>query len=371
MTTQGQRFNGGTHGNLNTNKDSLPYDHTRVKLSKPVNGTDYINATWIKTISGEDAYDELVYQDFLPYSKIRIILSQTPTNDSQPHYLKMIQDNQIDVVFQVASNKPPLDWKNVSYGNISKELTRWYDLNDTLVKQHIAIRIKEERTHYATILTFYGWLEDNEFDAEDMETAKTFLTAMTHLRNEIGKKNDTFTILAHDERGGIDGASALIVLLRLLEEIDFGLRGKRQRTGIDLEAINVFEAIKELRKKRAYMVRSFATYEFLFNTMAFYASNKTLFDEMLKKINAKDRRQKAAGRRKTSAIPTNRLTEKTAEEEIFGYSDSADDTDFEPNSYRPSPVTYVYDDVPPIMRSTSVTYVYDENKEGDRTSLIN
>ena len=371
MTTQGQRFNDGKHGKLNVNPKCLPYDHSRVKLSKPVNGTEYVNASRIQTISREGAYDELVYNDFLPYSKIGFILSQDPTQDSQPHYLKMIHDNQINVVFHVASRKPHLNWKNVSYGDISHELTGWCDLNDTLVRQNITIRIKEEKTHFATILTFHGWPEDNKFDTKEWKEAKNFLSAITHLRKEIGKKNDTFTIMAIDRSGGIDGASACIVLFRLLEDMDYGLRGttsqQHQTADIHSETINVFDTIKEMRKKRAYMIHSFATYEFLFDTLAFYARNKKMFDEMLMEIDAKEKSQKMAGRPKTSSIPTKRnmRAKKTPEEEFFGSSDSAEATDEELNNTRPSSVTYVYDEDIPIVRSTSVTYVYEEDKRGN------
>ena len=81
MTIQGERFNDDKHGKLNLDKRSLPYDHTRVKLSRPVNGIDYINASWIQTLSRDRAYDELLYNDFLPFSKIGFILAQDPTKD--------------------------------------------------------------------------------------------------------------------------------------------------------------------------------------------------------------------------------------------------------------------------------------------------
>ena len=123
-----------------------------------------------------------------------------------------------------------------------------------------------------------------------------------------------------------------------------------------------------MRKKRAYMIHSFATYEFLFDTLAFYARNKKMFDEMLMEIDAKEKSQKMASRPKTSTIPTKRnmRAKKTPEEEFFGSSDSAEATDEELNNTRPSSVTYVYDDDLQIVRSTSVTYVYEDEKRSSR-----
>ena len=378
MTIQGERFNDDKHGKLNLNQKSLPYDHTRVKLSRPVNGIDYINASWIQTLSRDRAYDELVYNDFLPFSKMAFILAQDPTQDSEPHYLQMIHDQQINFVFHVSSEKPPINWKNVSYGDISKTLLENCDLNDTLLKQKIKICIKDEKTHYVTILTFFGWPENNQFQTSN---SSSFLAAITHMRKEIGKKHDTLTIMSHDGNGGIDGASAFVVLFRLLEDVDFALRGTKlqqgQQTADASESINIFETIKELRKKRARMVHSFATYEFLFSTLAFYASNKNQFDEMLTKIdpsgnpNVKPRKTVTRRINATGSRKEEIRTRKDAEEELFGesYSD-IDDIDEDTSNTRPTSVTYVYDDDSSKARPSSITYVYEDDKQQNRSPSV-
>ena len=65
------------------------------------------------------------------------------------------------------------------------------------------------------------------------------------------------------------------------------------------------------------MIHSFPTYEFLFDTIEFYANNKKTYDEMLMEINATDRLQKIASRRNTTNISANpsMRTKRTAEEE--------------------------------------------------------
>ena len=378
MTIQGERFNDDKHGKLNLDKRSLPYDHARVKLSRPVNGSDYINASWIQILSRDRAYDELLYNDFLPFSKIGFILAQDPTPDSEPHYLQMIHDQQINVVFQVGSKKPPLNWKNVSYGDISKTLIESCDLNETLLRQKIKICIKDEKTHYVTILTFFGWPENGQFSTEN---SNNFLAAITHMRKEIGKKHDTLMVMSNDENGGIGGASAFLVLFRLLEEVDFALRGTNLQQGQQAanasETINIFETIKELRKKRARMVHSFATYDFLFNTLAFYASNKNQFDEMLTKTDATgsrdDKPRKTVTRRIGAAGSQNKeiRKRKDAEKELFGdsYSD-IDDIDEDPINVRPTSVTYVYDDGSSMVRPSSITYVYEDEKQQNRSPSV-
>ena len=102
------------------------------------------------------------------------------------------------------------------------------------------------------------------------------------------------------------------------------------------------------------MIHSFATYEFLFKTLAFYASNKQLFDNILTKI---DTRSKNDHQKTTTHKNT---TTRTAEEEIFGYSDSdgSDDTDDATSEDQPLVETcvYVYDEEPAILGSSSEIY---------------
>ena len=95
MTSQGKRYNSGGNGKLNVDKLVLPYDQNRVILKTPVNGVDYINANWITRINKERVYEELIYNDYLPYAKINFILTQDPTVDSEAHYLRMIFEQEM------------------------------------------------------------------------------------------------------------------------------------------------------------------------------------------------------------------------------------------------------------------------------------
>ena len=125
------------------------------------------------------------------------------------------------------------------------------------------------------------------------------------------------------------------------------------------------------------MVHSFATYEFLFNTLAFYASNKNQFDEMLTKTDATgsrdDEPRKTVTRRigATGSRSKEIRKRKDAEEKLFGdsYSD-IDDIDEEPMNARPTSVTYVYDDDSSMMRTSSITYVYEYDKQQNRPPSV-
>ena len=74
---QGQRYN--KIGGLNLVPINLPFDHNRIKLKRPINGCDYINANWITPQFNDNAtYDELIYTSYLPCNKIQFAVGQEP-----------------------------------------------------------------------------------------------------------------------------------------------------------------------------------------------------------------------------------------------------------------------------------------------------
>ena len=115
---QGRRYNDGKNGKLNINKKFLPYDQTRIKLKTPINGVDYINASWIQTAN--NIYDD-VYE-FLPSSKINFLLTQDPTPDTHQHYYQMLFEQKVDLVVHIGSNENLTKWKKISHGTITIEL---------------------------------------------------------------------------------------------------------------------------------------------------------------------------------------------------------------------------------------------------------
>ena len=281
--SQGKRYNDGKSGRFNIDKNILPYDQTRVKLKSPINGVDYINASWIKKIQEENHYDDLY--NFLTTSKMNILLAQDPTADTKQHFYQMIFEQHVDIIVHIGSDENLSLWKKRSYGNISKNLIERVELETNVIREKIHILMKRNEavnTHETVVYHFTSWPETDQFRGAD---SKALLTLIGLITRDIGKPTKEFTILAHDSYGGVKGASTFIVLLQLVQELDTkmkvraqGLRDiSREREN---EYINLFKTLKELRKQRAHMVSTLANYKFLLTTLANYCQNKSTFDKV-------------------------------------------------------------------------------------------
>ena len=67
----------------------LPYDKNRVKLQEQIDGSDYINASWISKDS------DLGYGG--SPSEVSFITSQGPTDKTSSQHLQMITENKVDI----------------------------------------------------------------------------------------------------------------------------------------------------------------------------------------------------------------------------------------------------------------------------------
>ena len=143
--SQGRRHNDGRNGVMNVNENILPYDQSRVKLKTPINGFDYINASWVKKVKEHNVYDD-VY-DFLSASKMNFILTQDPTKDTEKHFYQMIFEQQVDIIVHIYSDNKVPKWKKKTHGNITRELVERIRLENNIVREKIEIVfVQNERT---------------------------------------------------------------------------------------------------------------------------------------------------------------------------------------------------------------------------------
>lgn len=75
----------------------LPYDANRVQLNEAINGTDYINASWISkgTPPGARMPNACTGASF--------IAAQGPTVKTSPSYLQMIYENKVDIIVMLTN----------------------------------------------------------------------------------------------------------------------------------------------------------------------------------------------------------------------------------------------------------------------------
>ena len=74
---------------INRYTNILPYDKNRVKLLEPINGCDYVNASWIT----EGSHNKDV-----ACPNISFMSCQGPTEYTAPHHLQMIYENNVDII---------------------------------------------------------------------------------------------------------------------------------------------------------------------------------------------------------------------------------------------------------------------------------
>ena len=83
----------------------LPYDHNRIKLMDPIDGSDYVNASLILLSN----YNDPDRASLMPNSvKVSFIASQGPTIDTCVHHLQMIHEQEVDVVIMLTKAKEAL-----------------------------------------------------------------------------------------------------------------------------------------------------------------------------------------------------------------------------------------------------------------------
>ena len=166
-------------------------------------------------------------------------------------------------------------------------------------------------SHPVTVYHFSAWPSHDQFNEVD---SKNILTLISLIQRDIGKPTKEFTMASHDASGGVTGASTFIVLFQLQQELYTKLNVRKQ--GLmdsdekrEIEYINIFDKVNELRKNRAHMISTFSNYQFLMTTLAYYAKNKPTFDEMLKMVDpsAKQRRTNQNNRRTTGQSLTNEI----------------------------------------------------------------
>ena len=343
--SQGKRYNNGKMGKFNINNDIIPYDQTRVKLKTPINGIDYINASWIQRVKETGIYDD-VYE-FLPSEKINFLLTQDPTPDTEQHFYQMMYEQQVDIIVHVGSDKNLPKWDKLKYGNISKKMIKSVQLDQNLIRENFDIFVKHKKStinHPITAYHYTAWPTTDDF--EDIDS-KNFLTMISLIKADIGKPTKEFTIASHDSSGGVEGASTFIILYQMLQDLNTKLNVRKLELGktptgtTETEYVNIFEKVNEVRKQRAHMVSKFSNYKFLLTCLAHYAKNKESFDEIQTKFEKSTEKIQLTA--SISDESKNLMNDDSvyvySEESEYAYSDVIEDPYYDDNS------TYYKDDI--------------------------
>ena len=275
---QGKRFN--KLGSLNLVRTVLPFDHNRVKLRNPIDGYDYVNASFIsQDISEDSTYDEVLYSSTLSCSKIKIIVGQDPLPHTFKHHWSLVHENVLD--FVVDFKKSPLKVGKVyRFGEISVRVLDQKKMSPFLSKTEIRLfnisAPGAQFMHNTKVYHFYGWPEESTI-ADDQING--IVSALVLLRNEIRVELDNAKIMIHDKEGGIGPAAVIATLLKLFETIDDSLTDKNEIKK-SAEKLAIFDTVNKLRMDRANMVLNFETYTAIYQCVEHYGHQRLTLQKL-------------------------------------------------------------------------------------------
>ena len=276
-TSQGKRYN--KDGNLNLIPEILPFDHNRVKIKSPIDGCDYINATWLTNTSEDSTYDELIFTTYQPYKNINFIVGQDPIPATMQHHFRLIIENKIDLVVSFGDKESPSNF-NVGETYAFKDVCLKIR-NRTKIAEHLC-RTEMTITHTAATglqtmhnFVYFDFVNFPKNGITSTEDAENLVKSICTIRSELKHQATSLKVFAHDSRGGVQGASTFVVLYGLMQEIDEGMTEDGQIRN-EVENLDVFRAVNRLRKDRAHAIEDFCTYQGLLHCLNYYGSKRSV-----------------------------------------------------------------------------------------------
>ena len=299
---QGRRYN--KIGFFNLVPENLPFDHNRVKLKNPVEGCDYVNASWLSNASDDPTYDEEIYTSYLSRKDIKFAIGQNPIPATMQHHYQMILENQIDIIvgFSRQSDEPLQVGKTCRFNEMSLTIESRNQISDHLFETKIVVRKTTasgvQNVHHAVCFEIVGVAIHG---MESSDYAKKLVSSICLIRNEMKKKTTCFKVFVSDPRGGVQGAAAFVVLYDLLQQVDEGLTGN-DKVKSSVTTIDVFDTVNMLRQDRANAIEDYETYKSLFHCLNHYGPNRRFIQQQVfKKVIGKHERHKEAGEKNTAS----------------------------------------------------------------------
>ena len=275
--SQGKRYN--KTGFFNLIPENLPFDHNRVTLKSPINGCDYVNATWLANASEDLTYDELIYTTYLSFKNIKFAIGQDPIPATMQHHFRLIVENQIDLVIRISDKDSPTEFQvgsTLSFNELSLKIRNTSKINDYLVRTKMTVMdltaAGDQKLHNFVYFDVISCSKDGVTSTADFEN---LVKSICSIRAELKNESSFLKVFAHDSRGGVQGASAFVVLYRLMQQIDEGVT-ENGRVKQGAEHLDVFNAVNQLRKERANAIEDFDTYQGLLHCLNYYGLNRSI-----------------------------------------------------------------------------------------------
>ena len=272
--SQGQRYN--KVGGFNQVQSNLPFDHNRIRLKPPIDGCDYINANWLSTDSDPSPYDELIYTSYLPFNRVKFAIGQEPLSITKNHHFSMLHQCRFDiaVAFTAEAKTDLLQAGNeYNFPNATVKVLERVRVGENLSRtEMILCNVSDIGLKYEHQLTYFEY-ENWKTDSITFEETHALVTSMCMIRNEMNQQNNSQNILVHDMRGGVAAAAFFVAMYKFLQQIDEAFT-EDSRLKQNIDDIDIFSTVNQLRKDREKMIEDYSTYKLLFHCLGYYGSNR-------------------------------------------------------------------------------------------------
>ena len=260
---------------LNVIPHVLPFDEQRVKLQTNINGCDYVNASWLSKVDQDQEHYNEVYYDEESDAKVRFILGQDPTKNARPHYYQMLHETMTAIVIQIKDEKDkrvPKIGHDRQFSHMTRTILSRNKVLPNLYQSEIHLsNSNSPNRHQFSLFELINWPGGVDSSSDEI---KALMSAICFIRNEIKTHGNSVNVMAQDGEGGIAGASVLVVLFQLLQQVD-DYHAHKFTTKDPKITVNIFNEVNDLRKFKDRMVNNYNNYKLLFVCLAHYGTNRS------------------------------------------------------------------------------------------------
>ena len=236
-----------------------------------------MNANWLSNNSEECDYDELIYTSYLSLKSIKFAIGQNPTPITMQYHYRMILENQIEILVAFNDIDNHFDFQvgtSYEFGEVTLIVRSRRQVSKDLIKSEISIIDMPangvEKIHHAVCFELMSWPQDGSEVSKD---AAQLVTSICWIRNEMKGRDSILKVLAHDSRGGVQGACTFVILYDLFQQVDEGLTDEN-KIKASASTINIFNTVNRIRKDRANAIEDLSTYQILFFCLNHYGPNR-------------------------------------------------------------------------------------------------
>ena len=288
----------------------FPYDFNRIKLKKAIQGSDYLNASYItgplsegkdnSTISTEE---NLKPFEFSQFANITFLATMGPLQATLAHHWQAIYETDVDIIVMLTKLReggggsgpgtpkcvqywPSNKEKALKAGNIEITLQDDVEFTPEIRKRIFSIKNTSDSSNTTknekriTQLQYIGWPDYGVPEEGDHLTKLVkkvrYIIQSDQDKISNGKK---FTVLAHCS-AGVGRTGTFIAMYQMMDRIEDMLSNKYNNSQSNgNQFIDIFKEVLELRSKRVEMVQSWAQYKYLYKSIAEYSKQVKALNE--------------------------------------------------------------------------------------------